>query len=58
MRNVYKNTRKRWAEDTKQNALKKISFTKRNDIKRYRIHCHYIEEIHSPYEPNVQNALL
>lgn len=34
-----------------------MGFTKRNSIKRYRTHCHYIEEIQLLYEPNIQNAL-
>jgi len=44
MRNVYKNSRKTWTEDTKQNELRKKGFTKQNNSKRYRTLCHYIEE--------------
>lgn len=57
MRNVYKNSRKTWTEDTKQNGLRKKGFTKRNNSKRYRTLCHYIEETQSMYKPNVQNSL-
>ena len=57
MRNVYKKDGKRWAEDTKRKDSRKPTFTKQNNRKRYRIHCHYIEETQSVYEPNVQNHL-
>ena len=57
MRNVYKNSRKTWTEDTKQNGLRKKGFTKQNNSKRYRTLCHYIEETKSIYKPNVQNSL-
>ena len=57
MRNVYKNSRKTWTEDTKQNGLRKKGFTKQNNSKRYRTLCHYIEETQSMYKPNVQNSL-
>ncbi len=56
MRNVYKNTGKTWAEDTKGIVLRKNEFTKQNHIKRYRTLCHYIEETLSQYKPNVQNC--
>ena len=35
----------------------KKGFTKRNNSKRYRILCHYIEEIQLLYKPNVQKPL-
>ena len=35
----------------------KKGFTKRNNSKRYRILCHYIEEIQLLYKPNVQKLL-
>ena len=57
MRNVYKNSGKTWAEDTKRKDSRKPTFTKQNNSKRYRILCHYMEETQSVYEPNVQNHL-
>lgn len=57
MRNIYKYARKTWTEDTKQNGLRKKGFTKRNNSKRYRILCHYIEETQLLYKPNVQKPL-
>lgn len=57
MRNIYKYARKTWTEDTKQSGLRKKGFTKRNNSKRYRILCHYIEEIQLLYKPNVQKLL-
>ena len=35
----------------------KKGFTKRNNSKRYRMLCHYIEEIQLLYKPNVQKRL-
>ena len=55
MRNVYKNTGKTWAEDTKRKDPRKTGITKQNSIKRYRTLCHYIEETRLLYKPNVQN---
>ena len=57
MRNVYKNGEKRWTDATKQKDPQKTGFTKQKHIKRYRTHCHYIEETRSTSEPNVQNDL-
>ena len=57
MRNVYKNSGKTWAEDTKRNELRKTGFTKQINIKRYRTLCHYIEENQLLYKPNVQNHI-
>ena len=57
MRNIYKYARKTWTEDTKQNGLRKKGFTKRNNSKRYRILCHYIEETRLLHKPNVQKHL-
>ena len=57
MRNVYKNGRKTWSENTKENIYRKDEPLNKNYIKRYRILCHYMEETQSVYEPNVQNHL-
>lgn len=57
MRNVYKNSEKTWSENTKENIYRKAEPVNKNYIKRYRILCHYIEEIQSLYKPNVQNSL-
>lgn len=57
MRNVYKNSRKTWTEDTKQNGLRKKDL--RNKIIANVI-AHFafiIEETQSMYKPNVQNSL-
>lgn len=44
MRNVYKNGRKTWSENTKGNIYRKAESANPKHIKRYRTLCLYMEE--------------
>ena len=58
MRNVYKNTMETWTVSTKGKKSKKRLLQNKYCSKRYRIHCHYIEETRLGNKPNIQNAIL